>query len=156
MCCCAKPNINGQPGYQWQPNDAPMTHLVHPPDLGERDELLSDEPGRCGGIDSHSHHYRLVKTSGTIDLLVRHGGGQERFRLSCPPALRQTLAAMDTNARYWMLNAIYQAHSDSALDAREATSQAWRTAAVEGRLKTRKKRGAGIVRVWIEPPAEAA
>jgi hypothetical protein len=81
MCMCAEPNINGQPGYSWDGKHI-GTREVDPPELADGDVLLCDEPGRCGGLDSHCHHYRVVQHYGSVELLVRHGGGQERIRLS--------------------------------------------------------------------------
>jgi hypothetical protein len=50
--------------------------------LSEGDELIYDLPGRCGGMDSHCHHLRLVKAQfGGYALLMRHGGGDERHPL---------------------------------------------------------------------------
>jgi hypothetical protein len=63
MCCCGTPVVNGEPGYKWQFNDTPGVRPVNAPSLNDNDQLLRDEPGRCGGLDSHSHHYRLVKSS---------------------------------------------------------------------------------------------
>lgn len=156
MCCCGTPNINGQPGYRWQPNDPPSIRPVHPPALEEGDQLLYDEPGRCGGTDCHSHHYRLVKRSGSYELLVQHGGGLERIRThlhSKCVGLLDGLAAMDTNIRYWMLHAIYYAHSDGDQKARDRTNTFWRKAAAENRIKTRKVKDG--VKVWVEDPVQA-
>lgn len=58
MCCCGCPVVNGEPGYKWNPKDTPTVRPVDPPLLNDDDQLLRDEPGRCGGLDSHSHHYR--------------------------------------------------------------------------------------------------
>jgi len=75
MCCCERPNINGTLGYRWQPFDAPGIRLADPPELAESETLLYDEPGRCGGIDNHCHHFRVVVgNGGRLWLLVRHGG----------------------------------------------------------------------------------
>ena len=52
MCCCGKPIVNGEFGYKWQPNDAPGVRESDPPELCDGDELIYDEPGRCGGLDS--------------------------------------------------------------------------------------------------------
>jgi hypothetical protein len=83
MCCCGKPTINGELGYRWNnPNAEPMIHPVNAPDVSEGETILYDEPGRCGGIDSHSFHYRVTKLHGSLFLLVRHGAGDERIRLS--------------------------------------------------------------------------
>ena len=164
MCCCEKPTINGTtpvkmtfdaPGSNYQPN---------PPELAEGDQLLFDEPGRCGGrnpdakpgepgaggLDCHSHHYRLVRHCG-LALLVRHGGGDERIRLSSTWAFEQTLNSLDSNGRYWLFNAIYHAKNDAASRARETERLEWKTAAAEKRIKTRKYPAHGTVKVWIEP-----
>lgn len=153
MCCCDKPNVNGQPGYRWN-SEPSSTRPVNPPALLDGETLVHDEPGRCGGLDSHCHHYRVTKQHGSYSLLVRHGGGEERIRLSCTPTLIDSMAMMESNARYWMLNAIFHAHSDGAREARSSEALRWRTAAAEKRIKTRKFRGAendACRKVWIEP-----
>lgn len=147
MCCCGKPVINGETGYKWQPNDAPSIRLVNPPELQDGDQLLLDLPGRCGGLDSHSHHYRVVKRIGWL-LLVRHGGGDEAVRLSGP--LERALKTVSETDLYWLLNAIYHAYSDGKHEARSTTAETWRKAAAEKRIKTRKQRGSNGVKVWIE------
>lgn len=48
MCCCGKPIVNGEFRYKWQPNDAPGVRESDPPELRDGDELVYDEPGRCG------------------------------------------------------------------------------------------------------------
>lgn len=81
MCMCGKPTLNGQPGYSWN-GARPGIYPINPPDLREGDELLYDEPGRCGGLDSHSYHLRVVRARyGGCVLLVRHGGGDEAVNL---------------------------------------------------------------------------
>lgn len=148
MCCCEKPTINGEDGYRWNnPNGPTGIYPVSPPTLEEGDRLLADEPGRCGGQDSHSHHYRLVKNCG-LALLVKHGGGEQRLRLSGPIA--DTLLSLDSTARYWVLNAIYHAHSDGERIASVKTASTWREAAAQKRIRTRKQRGSDRVKVWIE------
>src|SRR5690349_19548495 len=85
MCCCDSPNVNGTPGYKWQPRDEPRIRPIDPPHLRDGDVLLFDEPGRCGGLDGHSYHFRLVKFAhdSNLSLLVRHGGGDECITLGC-------------------------------------------------------------------------
>lgn len=147
MCCCGKPVINGQPGYKWQPNDAPIVRQPFPPALDEGDELLYDEPGRCGGLDAHSHHFRVVRHFCSLYLMVQHGGGRERFRMPC--ALRLlTLDSLDSNARYWLLHTIFSAYRDGSTTGRDSEAALWRQAAAEKRIKTRKCRDR--VKVWIE------
>jgi hypothetical protein len=150
MCCCVKTNVNGEVGYRWNaPTAAPGVHPVNAPELADDDMLLYDEPGRCGGLDSHSYHYRLVRSHSSVCLLVRHGGGDERFRLSCTNSLLDALKVMGTTVRYWMFNTIYHARSDAGRESREREAMHWRTAAAEKRIRTRRKPGESTVRVWI-------
>lgn len=152
MCCCGQPTVNGQPGYRWNdPKAEPGVYPVNPPTLEERDVLLYDEPGRCGGQDSHSFHYRVVLAVG-CDLLVKHGGGEQRIRLSNPRGIRDALALLDSNGRYWVLNAIFHAQNNAAQQARDAERLIWRRAAAEKRIRTRKRRDSDNVRVWIDDP----
>ena len=151
MCCCGKPVINGEFGYKWQPADAPSIRPVDPPDVGEHELLVFDEPGRCGGIDSHCHHYRVIRLSGSYDLLVRHGAGQERVRLSNSRAVVTTLETLDTNARYWILNALYHASADGKRTGSAKQDGYWHKAAAQKRIKTRQLPKGRGVRVWIEP-----
>jgi hypothetical protein len=151
MCCCDQPTVNGEFGYKWQPNDAPIIRRPDPPELLEGQTLLHDEPGRCGGLDSHCHHYRIVKWYSSTYLLVRHGGGDEYFRLSMTKSLVDALTTLDSTARYWLLNAIYHAYSAGKKEGTEKANSYWRTAAAEGRIKTRKLRGQNAVKVSVEP-----
>jgi len=151
MCCCDQPTINGENGYKWQPNEQPKIRPAYPPEIKEGDILLYDEPGRCGGIDSHSFHYRVVKNNvNSPFLLVRHGGGDERIRLSLYYGQVDVLANLCSNDRYWILNAIYHAASDAKHKGRDAANELWEKAAVEKRIRTRKMRGCDRVKVWIE------
>jgi hypothetical protein len=128
-------------------NDNPSVRPVNPPALNDNDQLLRDEPGRCGGLDSHSFHYRLVKSYGSLTLLVRHGGGDERLRLSGP--LQRVLDNLDSTDCYWTLNAIYHAYSDGKRSGSEKTADKWRRAAAEKRIETRKQPRSNSVRVSI-------
>jgi len=156
MCCCGTPNVNGQPGYRWQPGDAPSVRKPYPPELSQGDELLYDEPGRCGGMDCHCHHYRLVRQYSSVYLLVQHGGGIERVRLSTTATLLATFAALDSNQRYWILHAIHHAQTDAARAAADKNSAMWQRAAAEKRIKTKKVRNSDRVKVWIESPTVIA
>ena len=149
MCCCGKPTINGEQGYRWnEPAGPTSVYPVNPPDLGEHDTLVWDEPGRCGGLDSHSHHYRVVKSLASVYLLVRHGGGDERVYLS--PTIMRPLSLVDSTARYWILNTIYHAQANAARDARDKESFKWRMAIAEKRVKTNRRRIRGMYpKVWI-------
>jgi hypothetical protein len=126
---------------------------MNPPTLEDGDALLVDAPGRCGGLDAHSHHFRLVRNGSLVfpKLLVRHGGGEERFRISLPNV--DALLALDPDAQYWILHAIYYAHSDADREAAQRTSDRYIRAFASGKLRKRKVRGCDAVKVWIEEPA---
>lgn len=151
MCCCGQPTINGTRGYRCNnPAAEPSIYPVNPPDLQERDVLLYDEPGRCGGIDSHCHHFRVVSNGEALYLLVRHGGGDERHRFGwTKTALSSALAALDSNQRYWFLCAAYHAINDAARDARFSEHSRWVHAIAEKRVKVTSRKG--VKRVTIEP-----
>lgn len=151
MCCCGKPVVNGEMGYKWQPNDAPMVRRVDAPTVAEDETLIYDEPGRCGGIDSHSHHYRVITWHSMISLRVKHGGGEETVPLRLyGNGLREAIAAMDSNMRYWLLNELYHIHSDARRTGQQNESVKWRKAAANKQIKTRKQRGSNEIKVWIE------
>jgi hypothetical protein len=153
MCCCGKPIVNGERGYKWNRSDEPEgIYPVNPPTLSDRDELLRDLPGRCGGLDSHSYHYRLIRSGCAYELLVRHGGGDERIHHLSGPII-EPLLQLDSNACYWLLNAIYHAHADGKRLGSETTDRRWREAAAQGRVKTRKVRNRDAVTVTILPMA---
>lgn len=150
MCCCKTANVNGTPGYSWDGKTF-STRPVDPPDPNGAN-ILFDEPGRCGGQDSHSYHYRIVgAASGACfpTLLVKHGGGEETIRLSNGKQVFRALEMLDSNGRYWLLNALYHAQSDARQAGREAIDSLWRRAAAEKRIKVRKVRGQDVVRVEI-------
>ena len=157
MCMCGKPNVNGTPGaYSWD-GKVWSTRQPSPPDLAEGETLVYDEPGRCGGIDAHSHHFRLVKDrSSGFTILVLHGGGIDRVSLRRASTVLKSMESMDSDARYWLLHTLYSVHSDATQNATNRSNWDWQHAAAEGRIKTRKRRGANLVRVWIEPKAPAA
>lgn len=141
MCCCGTPTINGQPGYRWQPGDTPTIRHAWPPTIPEGYTVLFDEPGRCGGQDSHSFHYTVAGPGlSRSRLYVKHGGGQEEIPLSHPAAVVAALGQLDSTGRYWLLNALYHAQSDARRAGREEMAAHWRTAAAEGRVKVRKVR----------------
>ncbi len=142
MCCCGKPTINGQKGvYSWDGKSF-STRPVDPPDLQDGDELVYDGPGRCGGIDSHCHHFRIVKHYSSYDLLVRHGGGDERIRIGgCRNATVQTILALSENDRYWMCQMIDDTARHASREAVQKNDSRWRIAFLDGRLKKRKRQG---------------
>lgn len=147
MCFHDKPTRNDEIGWGGAPA------------LQDGEEVLHDECGRCqpqvngtGSVDHHSHHFRLVRRApGPYYLLVKHGGGEERVDLGYPHTrVAEILALLDSDARYLMLRALYQAHSDATREAREAEASRWKRAAATKSIRTRKVRGRDEVQVWIE------
>jgi hypothetical protein len=145
---CGKPVRNGEPGYSWDGKSVGV-YPVNPPDLAEGDTLLYDEPGRCGGLDSHCHHFRVVLAHGINYLLVRHGAGDERIDLGSRPGIK-AFCGMDSTSRYWMLQMLYNVQHYAARDAERREHSRWTHAAAEKRIKTRKLPKSGTVKVWIE------
>lgn len=149
MCCCGKPTINGEHGYSWDGKSFGM-YPPAPPTLADGDVLIFDEPGRCGGSDSHSHHFCVVLRRSGLTLLVRHGGGDESHRLrDRNGSVLASLKSLDSNGRYWLLHTIHYATKDAEDATSEKVSGTWRRAAAEKRIKTRKERGGNRVKVWI-------
>lgn len=146
MCMCDKPNINGQPGYQWN-SFGTMTHPLNPPQLLEDDNILYDEPGRCGGTDSHSYHFIVVERMDSLLLLVKHGGGEDSIRIGSTRAnhrrgIREALKnATDSNARYWIMQTLYHMVQDERSISTDKERETWSKAAREGRLKIRSRQG---------------
>lgn len=151
MCACGSPNINGNLGYRWQPNDKPGVYPVDPPVLLDgSDMLLRDEPGRCGGMDCHSHHFRFVKRSGAFHLFVTHGRGQEVIPLyALPKPVAALLTTTDSDTAYWLMYSLFYARSQGEKAGADEVRATWQRAAVEKRIKTRKCRS--YTKVWIEP-----
>ncbi len=148
MCCCGKPTINGEPGaYSWDGKSF-MTRPVDPPELASGDELIFDEPGRCGNkIDSHCFHFRIVRTGKcSTDLLVQHGGGMERIHLREGGLLRAIEQAGDD--RYWLIQSFYHLQNKLVREATEAESRKWRQAIAQKKVKTRRRKG--MIYVEIE------
>lgn len=53
MCMCGRPTINGEPNaYSWD-GKSHSTRQPSPPSLRDGDELLFDEPGRCGEVPTY-------------------------------------------------------------------------------------------------------
>jgi hypothetical protein len=154
MCMCPKPNVNGQPGYRWNHESQPLsTYPVNPPELGEFDELLNDLPGRCGGCDSHSYHFRVVDLRGRLWLLVRHGGGDEQHEIGSTSrghrrGIREALERCPgDDARYWLCQTLYHLLEDTRRAARDAERTKWRQAAYDNRIKVNRRKKPATVQI---------
>lgn len=154
MCRCTAPNVNGTPNaYSWDGNTH-TTREPNPPALHDGDVLIYDEPGRCGGLDCHSHHFRLVRNGPYHVVRVRHGAGEEFVNLPCvADRLVYSLVDLDSNARFRLLHTLYSLHEKATSDAAARTHAHWKRAAAEKRIRTRKQRGTNAVKVWIEESA---
>lgn len=144
MCCCEKPTINGQDGYSWDGKNI-SRYPVMPPDLEECDALIFDLPGRCGRLDCHSHHYRVVIRKGSTTLLVKHGAGQEKIDFLFN--LVDSLKTLDSNSQFWICSAIFETSKRAQIEARNKERAYWQSAIVEKRIKTRRKNGR--ISVWV-------
>jgi len=137
--------------YSWDGKSL-STRQPDAPELSEGDTLLYDLPGRCGGVDSHSHHFRVVKHLRGAAILVQHGGGDERWSLGYDPrVMLGVLATLDDTGRYWFTMRLYYLLHDAAHGAEQKANVKWRKAAAEKRIKTKKVRGQNVVKVWIDP-----
>lgn len=153
MCCCGKPVMNGTLGFKWQPSDAVSIYPLNPPELLNNDQLLFDEPGRCfNGLDSHSHHYRLVKNNGIFYILVRNGLGDYRVDLdsSSRTVWIETFEKNDSDNRYLIMQSIYNLYYRSVSLTEMKCNQKWAKAYTEKRIKIRRKKGLRTVYI-IDP-----
>ena len=106
--------------------------------------MVFDEPGRCSGaqVDSHSHHVALISNGGLLSVVCRHGGGEVRY--SIPEhrvQLVDMLARMTSDERYWFLLSLWNCADDAAQNARDKTTQYWGLAAIEKRIRVRRRKG---------------
>jgi hypothetical protein len=160
MCRCNQPNVNGQPGYAWfgDHRDGNGIRPIRAPELREGEEIIFDLPGRCGGMDSHSFHIRLIRNPHSVEelfLAVRHGGGEERFPLKShgpgEKVLIKCLERLPDDERYWMLLSFYYCVAEAARTASECESAKWKLAAAEKRIKVRRRRGMMYVEIAAPP-----
>lgn len=106
----------------------------------------------CGRVmnrtDYRSHWFKLVRGKfGFVFLLVKHGGGEERFKLTYNTKAAEALATLDSDARYLLLHMFFSVWRNTRSDARKETASKYSMAFVEGRLKKRKKQGRYIVSI---------
>ena len=157
MCMCAKNNINGTPGYNWNSDEGPNNvYPVRAPEVPDGFRLVFDEPGRCqkGKLDSHSYHLRLVRDDYQFKIMCRHGGGTESYEVGRHADMDVALAPLDSYSRYWMLLSIWHACRDAKVNAESETASAWRQAVANKWTKVRRRNGR--VYVTIEKPAMIA
>lgn len=157
MCTCEHPNVNGEPGYRWQPSDRPSIRQPSPPELHEHDEMIYDLPGRCGRCDSHCHHFTIVNNyRGGRVLRVRHGGGDEAYDIgsgfgSHRQGIMEALErCADDDERYWFIQTLYNVLRETRQEAAIKERETWKRAAREGRLKIRSRKGVKFAEILPE------
>ncbi len=145
MCnCISHPNVNGEPGYRWNDNGPGGVRQPSPPPVGADETVLYDEPGRCGGLDGHCHHFMVIQRQYGYPVLAwNHGGGPGRVELAGAiwKLIAPTIAGLDTHARYWLLYAIYSTVHKAVQHAEVVERGTWRDAAIEKRIKVRRRGG---------------
>lgn len=116
------------------------------------DDIICSEYGRImDRTDFRSHWFMLVHArNGPYFLLVKHGGGEERFSLGHSNRFAHIFAKLDSDDRYRLLHTLFNVNHDAASLAAEITAKIYRKAFAEGKLKKRKLTGQDAVKVWIE------
>jgi len=126
----------------------------------EGDTVIFTECGRVLDKTCYRAYWlMLVKCQyGGHALLVKHGGGEERINLFSAGRYRvpETLAALDSDARYLMLFQLYWIHTEARRSGEAKARAELTTAFVEGRLKKRKVRGQSAYKVFVERVRYAA
>ncbi len=114
------------------------------------------EPGRVlDNVCYRAFCFRVHKPEfGDYTLSVKHGAGEESWKLEWNKRLIGALEVMDSDTRFITLHALMRAHNSSRESTAEKVNANWRQAAAEKRIKTRKVKGG--VKVWVEPKVEAS
>ncbi len=123
------------------------------PAVPEGHTILIDEPGRVlDNVCYRAFSFRVTKEQfGDYILRVRHGGGDESWRMEWRKRVVGIIEGLDSDSRFLMLHALMRAHQQSATITAERVAANWRKAAAEKRIKTRKLPGKNAVKVWVEP-----
>lgn len=139
------------------PDNWAFRELEHrSPTLPEGSTSLFLEPGRVlDNVCYRAFCFRVRKPEfGDFTLSVKHGGGEESWRLEYCKRLVDALGNMDSDTRFITLHALMRAHQQSETNTTEKVNASWRQAAAEKRIKTRKMPGQNAVKVWVEPKVQ--
>ena len=113
------------------------------PSIGEDEQELFSECGRSlNNTDYRSHWFVMTENHGQVQILVKHGAGEERFHLGFKSMLKQFVdaaASMDSDTRYLTFHTLFRVHSEARYSAITDTSRKYAQAFVDGRLKKRKR-----------------
>lgn len=115
-------------------------------------EVYSEHGRDIENVCYCSHWFKIVRAEfGGFYLLVRHGGGEERVRLSHKKIVINSLAKLESDERYLLMWQMLDIKHESERAAISETRQEIEEAFVGGRLKKRYYPKRGITKVWIEP-----
>lgn len=126
------------------------------PPVGPGEVVTVDECGRVwqagrNAVCGRSHWFRIVRDAddNRRSLLVKHGGGVERFRLRHHgDALAACIEAMpDSLTRYHACWAVFDLARDMETAGRETERARWCKAVQEGRVKKRRRGAARFVEI---------
>ena len=112
------------------------------------------EHGRILGNTCYRSHWMALDKGehGGYFLTVKHGGGEEHFQIAYSKRLVDALAALDSDARYFILHQFLRIKQDAERAAQDKTANDYKRAFAEGRLRKRKLRGQDAVKVWVDRP----
>ncbi len=122
------------------------------PSIEDGDTIIYNECGRVlDNICMRSYWLLIVKAQyGGYQLIVKHGGGQERFRVDHSDMIIRALQSLDSDSLYIIMFDLLKAHTNGLRTGREETEGLFKQAFVNGDLKKRKFPKQGITKVWIE------
>lgn len=133
------------------------------PAIGKDDVLLYSEHGRIvqkgtyghvdNAIDYRSHWFCIIRPEfGPCFLVVKHGGGEERFELLYRTAeVHLFFERLDSTERYLLMHTLYRVHNNATQQANEKTRHKYEQAFLTKRLKKRKMPKSDRYTVWIDP-----
>ena len=122
------------------------------PSVEDGETIIYSECGRVlDNVCMRSHWVLIVKGKyGGYYLIVKHGGGQERFRVDYSDRIIRALQSLDSDSRYIIMYDLLNAYTNGSRKGREETEGLFKKAFVDGDLKKRKFPKQGITKVWIE------
>ncbi len=141
------------------PDNYAFRELEHrAPSLPEGSTSLFLEPGRVlDNVCYRAYCFRVHKPEfGDFTLSVKHGAGEESWRLEWNKRLVAALGNMDSDTRFITLHALMRAHNESERRTAEQVRSNLYQAFAEGRLVKRKVRGQSAYKIEVKPKLVAA
>lgn len=126
-------------------------------DKVSRESRVWRRPGANYGVTYDSHAIKLAekaepRVGGGLYILVQHGGGREVLEFYNGPdwrACREAFLAMDERTLYALLYSVWETAARARREARDATESKWSRAALDKRIKFKRK--GGRRRVYVAP-----